>query len=581
MTKRLITLGLCFIGLQGQAQTKKNPVTVSGTAAVSYEGYGLTLNPHTPYFYGPRRPWNQVRFNIAPQINIGKNFSLPMNFNFATKPTNFAGPYAGISGAGHQNFWQFISNPMNSFSINPKYKSAQLLLGTQYLNYSELSTGDIGIFGAGFDLNPKGFIIKFFAGNSQQGINASTTPLVTGAYKQTNWMLQLGKEKKDRYKMAFTLVKGRDSYYSATPPPGTINPQEGVVLSVINNAYFKKGYYLEMEGAQSIYSGNINAGPALPGAASFKPLLTANASTVRDFAAMAAVGRKSANFDIGAKVKYLGAGFHTMGYPYQQPDKLDATVNTRFNAWKDKHNNFRMNVMASIGDRVNNISGTGTRNNQFLANINWFTQFNDHWSLNLSYNNFGFTANGSTLTGIPSVKNVSNDLGINPTYTWSNTRMSHTLNLSYTYSKYRETTAVSGITSITNNNTHTALLNYVPVYFTRKISPDFSLLYFLNEVPGLRLELLTLSTGLGVMLAKDKLNLKGQLQYTLGRNASFTHNNNLVAGLNADYSLTKKLKWNLFMSTNYFKYGNELGASLLGANYLESTLRTGLTYTWR
>ena len=52
----------------------------------------------------------------------------------------------------NQTLAQFITNPMNSFGINPKYKWAELQLGTQYLNYSNLSTGDIGMFGIGFDL---------------------------------------------------------------------------------------------------------------------------------------------------------------------------------------------------------------------------------------------------------------------------------------------------------------------------------------------------------------------------------------------------------------------------------------------
>ena len=39
------------------------------------------------------------------------------------------------------------------------------------------------------------------------------------------------------------------------------------------------------------------------------------------------------------------------------------------------------------------------------------------------------------------------------------------------------------------------------------------------------------------------------------------------------------LSWNTFLSTNYFKYGDELGSiPLIGANYLESNLRTGLQY---
>jgi hypothetical protein len=578
-------LFICLVYSNANAQTSPKPkITISGSAGVSYEGYGLTLHPHTPYFYSPRRPWNQVRFNIAPQIKIGKDFSLPFNFNFATKPTNFSGPYAGIGALGHQSFAQFITNPMNNFSINPKYKWAELLLGTQYLNYSELSTGDIGVFGAGFDLRPKNFIFKFFTGTSQQGINYSPLPLVPGAYKRTNWMAQIGMQKEGKYKMALSFAKGRDRYNSAAPPPPTVNPQEGFVVSVINNSYFKKGYYIEMEGAYSLYSNNTNSGPPPPGGVkSLSPFLTANASTINDFAANAAIGKKSTNFDIGAKLKYLGAGFFSMGYPYQQPDRLDVTLNTRFNAWKDKNKNFKMNVVASVGERVNNMSGTSTRNNQFIGNLNWFTQFNDHWSLNVSYNNFGFTANGNTLGGIPSIKNVSNDLGINPTYTWSNSKMSHLLSLSYNYSKYKETVTTLGIPTTTNNNTHTALLTYIPTYFTKKITPDFSVLYFLNQVPGFKVQLFTISAGLGVPMAKDKLNLHGQLQYTLGKNGGFSNNNNLIASMNVDYAITKKLNWSTFMTSNYFKYGNELSppVALDGANYLESTFRTGLTYRWK
>ncbi len=579
--KALLVLAGTFTSVNAYAQTTPK-VSVSGNMGISYEGYGLNVNPKTPSFYTPRRPWNQVRFTIAPQIKIG-NFSLPFNFNFAAIPTNFAGPSGGLGALGSQSFGQFITNPMNNFSINPKYKWAELQLGTQYLNYSELSTGDIAVFGAGFDLKPKGWILKFFTGTSQQGINASISPLVPGAYKRSNWMAQFGREKEGKYKMAFTVVKGRDKFSSVTTPP-SVNPQEGVVFSLINNAYFNKGWYVELEGAHSIFTTNTNSGPpVIGGASSLKPFITAYSSTQKDYAFTGGLGKKSTNFDIGFKTKYLGAGFITMGYPYQQPDRLDLTLNTRFNAWKDKDKNYKMNVVASIGNRVNNMSGTlGSRANQFLGNLNWFTQFNNHWSLNVSYNNFGFNTSGVS-GGFASIKNVSNDLGINPTFTWSNNKMSHMLSMSYNYSKYNETVTPPPYTTpvTTNNSTHTALLTYVPTYFTKKITPDFSLLYFYNQVPGFKVSLFTISSGLGVPMAKDKINLRGLLQYTLGKNGSFSSNNNLIASMNIEYAITKKLNWSTFMTTNYFKYGNELGVPLIGANYLESTLRTGLTYRFK
>ncbi|MEP6468013.1 MAG: hypothetical protein ABJB05_17005, partial [Parafilimonas sp.] len=125
--------------------------SLSGSMGVSYEGYGLNLNPNGTY-YTPRRPWNLVRFNFAPIFNFGK-WSVPVNFNFTPMQTNFVTPptsWSGLGGFGSiggkpQDFWQFLTNPLNNFGINPKYKWAELQLGTQYLNYSDFSTGDIGV----------------------------------------------------------------------------------------------------------------------------------------------------------------------------------------------------------------------------------------------------------------------------------------------------------------------------------------------------------------------------------------------------------------------------------------------------
>ena len=565
----LIILSLFVCCNASFAQTKPVSFSVSGTAGVTYEGYGLSRSPSGWTGYTPRKPWNQVRFNFTPTFKFGKNFSLPFNFNFAAIPTNFAGPYAGIK---NQNFGQFITNPMNNFGVNPKYKWAELQLGTQYLKYSDLSTGDIGVFGIGFDLKPKTYLIKFFTGISQQGINYFTgPPTVTGAYKRKNWMVQLGTEKEGQYLFAINFAKGRDVPTSAAPPPLTIRPQEGVVISIVSDVYVEKGIYFKAEGAQSTFTKDV-ATPLSPILKGLKPFVEAHTSTITDFAGQVSAGKKSTNFDLGIMAKYLGAGFQTVGYPYQQSDKLDYTINTRFNAWKNKSGSYKMNVVASAGRRVNNVKNTALKANQFIGNLNWFTQFNEHWSVNVNYNNFGFqSASGTNPYGI---KNVSNDLGFNPTYTWSNSKMMHLVSLSYNYSKYDERDVLTGLT--TSNNTHTALLTYVPTYFAKDISPDFSVLYFYNDVPAAKITLFTISSALSMQAAKKKLRLRGQLQYTLGKLNSFSRNNNLIASCNIDYKITKKLSWNTYLTTNYFKYGNEIVPN--GANYLESICRTGFQY---
>jgi hypothetical protein len=577
--KLSITLIIYFLfswaSLSAQDTTKKkNPFSISGTMGVTYEGYGLSVNPSGSGIYSPRRPWNQLRFQFQPTMKWGKNFTLPFNFNFAAIPTNFAGPYSGfVSGGKGQTLGQWITNPMNNFGLNPKYKWAELLLGTQYLKYSDLSTGDIGIFGAGVSLHPGKFMFKFFTGVSQQGVNftALPPPGIVGAYKRNHYMFQIGREVEGDHKVAFNFSKAKDDIGSVTSPPLTVLPQEGFTMSFILDKFFDKGWFMNMEAAQSFFTKDLNAPLLLlPGNLSFKPFIDARTSTTKDYAGQLSVGKKSTNFDISYASKYIGAGYQTTGYPFMQADHWDNTINTRFNAWKNK-----MNVTASVGQRVNNMSNTSLRGTQFLGNINWFTQFNERFSLNVNYNNFGFqTASGLNPYGI---KNVSNDIGLSPTYTWSSTTMTNILTLSYNYSKYDERDVITNVT--TSNNTHTAILTYVPVFFNKTLTPDFSLMYFNNRIPTLTNRLLTLSTSLGMPVAKQKIQLRGQLQYTLGKINAFTANNNIIASCNIDCKLNKRLSWNSFLSTNYFKYGDELGSiPLIGANYLESNLRTGLQY---
>ena len=572
MTKRttvLLSL-ICFVCSAPHAQTKPPAFSVSGTAGVTYEGYGLSRSPSGWTGYTARRPWNQVRFNFTPSFKFGKDFSLPFNFNFAAVPTNFAGPYAGIK---NQNFGQFITNPMNSFGLNPKYKWAELQLGTQYLKYSDLSTGDIGIFGAGVDLRPKTWRFKFFTGISQEGVNYfAGPPTVTGAYKRKNWMVQIGNEQEGKYLFAVNLAKGKDVPASSAPPPTTIKPQEGVVISMVGDVYVDKIYF-KGEAAQSTFTKDVTT-PTTTLLRGLKPFIEPHTSSLTDFAGQLSVGRKSTNFDIGLMMKYIGAGFQTTGYPYLQPDRFDYTLNTRFNAWKNKAGGYKMNVVASAGRRVNNLKNTALKANQFIANLNWYTQFDDHWSLNINYNNFGFqSASGTNPYGI---KNVSNDLGVNPTFTWITTKIMHLVSLSYNYSKYDERDVMTGQT--TSNNTHTLLLTYVPTYLTKDLSPDFSVLYFYNDVPLAKVKLFTVSSALSTSLAKKKLRLRGQLQYTLGKLNTYRNSNNLIASCNIDYKITKKLSWNTFLTTNYYKYGNEI--TPVGANYLESMCRTGFQYSF-
>jgi hypothetical protein len=580
MKKYLLPIFI-LTGLATSAQTKPK-VSISGTAGVTYEGYGLTTHPGGYNFYPARRPWNLVRFNFSPTITVG-GFKLPFNFNFSPMRNNFGSVpfgFGSLPGFPKQSFGQWLANPINNFGINPSYKWAELQLGTQYLKYSDLSTGDIGAFGYGFSLKPGKLRLKFFRGVSQQAFQpytgAGTPPPFVGAYKRNITMAQIGLEKEDKYFAGFNIVKGTD-VVSSIPTPLTVlpyitpAPADNLIISFNTKFKTNKGWYGQTELATTFT--NRDATAAAPGTLvkDFKPFLKTNISSYRDHAIQAGFGKKGKDWDIGAGMKWLGAGYNTMGYPFVQNDRLEYTVNTKFNAFKKK-----TNVVASIGQRFGNWSVSANRTSQIIANINVFTQFNDHLSVNANYNNFGFNT-PATLGGI---KNVGNDLSINPAYTWTTSKMSNLLSLNYNWSRYTEVIIFPASTTI--NNTHTAMLLYAPTFFNRpNLSPDFSVMYFSNHssVPT-DIRIFSVSTSLGWNMPKHKISMHGQLQYNNTTIKPFTASNNITATLGVDWNLTKKLTWNTTMTANGNKYGNELfpQPQLLGATYLESTLRTSLQY---
>ena len=217
-----MTLLLAF---ESSAQEKKKPITIGGDMGIWYEGYGLDKapNPAVPDFYRARRPSNLLRYSFNPTIAVGK-WNIPLNFNFSPMQTNFTTPSTSLGGilGGKQSIWQFLTNPMNSFGIRPKIGTTDILLGTQYLKYSDLSTGDLGVFGYGVNLAPGKFRIKLFNGVSQRPVNylAPTilppTAGVIGAYQRNQWMGQLGLEKEGKYFTGFNFVKSKDKLNSVT-----------------------------------------------------------------------------------------------------------------------------------------------------------------------------------------------------------------------------------------------------------------------------------------------------------------------------------------------------------------------------
>lgn len=583
MKRVYLVLLIFLLAHTARAQGDKKKVSVTGQLGVSYDYYGLSMKPSSPLFYSPRRPWHVVRFNVNPIIKVGA-FRLPININVSPMNYNFNGVggfWPSNIPRPKQTLGQWLTNPINNIGMNPSYKWAELQLGTQYLQYSPLSTGDLGIFGAGFSLKPGRYRLKFFHGISQRKQDAIYTPLpgVLGIYRRKQTMAQIGLEKEGVYFAGFNIVRSKDIENSIPPilainKPPHPDPQEATVATFLLNVGNKQGWYFNTELGNSFHSRDINNATApYINNGNFKGLvglLSPRTSTIEGFATQTAIGKKSKNFDIGLRGRFFSKGYYTAGYPYLQNDRLEYTISTRISS---KDNKYIFN--GDIGRRFTNWSGA--RNKSLIVNSNIFAQFTEQFSLNASYNNFGFQA--PAVSSFLGMKNVANDLSISPTYSWSNTKMSNLLSATYSWSKYDETILPNPTTT---NNTQSVLLMYVPVFFNKNWSPDFSALWFQNKMnPGnIKLRLYTGTAGVSVPIRKPKMNLKGQLQYTNTRLQAFTPSNNWMATAGFQWPISKRATWSFSGTLNFLKYGNELvpPPSLLSANYLESHVRTSVQY---
>jgi hypothetical protein len=578
----LLLVGAVVFGARAQDTTKKKKpeFSIGGDMGVSYEGYGLNLWPgrSTPPFYTPRKPWNMLRYNFSPTFTYGK-WTIPFNFNFTALQNNFITPVT----SGKQSLWQFITNPANNFGISPKIGTTQFLLGTQYIKYSDLSTGDLGAFGYGINLSPGKFRLKFFHGVSQRSIDyvAPTVvppdPGVPGAYQRNHWMAQLGMEENEKYFVGFNFVKAQDDINSVTSlPQPPITPQDNMVVTFLTKVKTGNGWNLQMELGQSFHTRDLTTPASASPVLDFKPFITSHTSTDRDNAVMFALAKKKSDWEAGVKFNYYGAGYYTAGYPFMATDRLDYLANASFKLIKKK-----VNVIASAGQRLGNLSkssGSGV-NRQFIANVNLSAQVTDHFSLNGTFNNLGY--NAADITGY---RSVNNEFSINPVYTWTTTTMSNMFSGTYTRSQYDETTLVPA--AVTNNNTQTALLQYVPTFFKGNLSPDLSLMWFKNMAPPVDLTLFNATASLGWKLA-SKLSLKSQLQYNTSTTAPFTADKNVLLSGGFDWELYKRLTWQLLLTGNLYRYGTGLPGNSLtppyagSPQYLESTIRTSLNYRFK
>ncbi|MEI7979460.1 MAG: hypothetical protein WCI53_11495 [Bacteroidota bacterium] len=522
-----VVFSFLFINTNGQENKPKNKFKVTGNLSLTQEFFGYSNNDTSFKSY---RPNSATRFAGSTSLSYGK-FSLPFSISYTlqSKSAEYNSPIPSTFRLSD------LLNYYNQLSLSPSYKSFQGFIGTQVPKYSELTSGDLPIFGGGFEWKPKKFRIAAFYGIAQRAANKDSLLKVNGTFKRTSFGGKLGIGLEEGTHFYIIGIRHQDDVNSAIVNSIMVKPQDNTVLSIDQKLLIAKKFFIKTEVAFSAFSSDLNESKLELDTLklNINPLLlklyTPRLSSRYGAAGTGSIGYNGTNWSLKFVNRIYSPEYKTLNFPFLQTDRLEYTVEPAFSIFSGK-----FNFQGSYGQRIDNIFFNKiARATQKLLSININGRFTNNWSYTLSHSNFGIQ---NTITNDTfRLNNINDNYSFSSTYILQRKKAIHTLTGVWNMADFEDYNIVSGGKS--NNETQTFMVLY-----------SFGLI----KIP--------LSLSLSGTHLKNKLFL-GDLAMQ-------------IISLNETYTFGKKKNISLMLSQNYqmtslFAYSPDRAINLgTGINYI-------------
>ncbi len=526
-------------------------VKLSGQTQVTYDFYRAYTAQGANF--RARRPPHLVRFIFAPTLTFGKKIVLPFELNVSSVATNVTTPveqYKGQFDQWYGLFKQFktfddvknyVINPINRLGVAPTFGAFKLYFGTQTPQYSEMTLGNVSLFGAGMDVKTKWFYMSAGGGYAQHAIQRDSLFNIPGAYRRTQVSARLGIGNKEGTFLGGNFVYATDEDKSVTRPLA-IAPQTAMTASAEYQLKLGKVVKWKGEIATSFRTLNSTFYTTASLTDSTKTILRQkfttpienklpeqvrqylpiNPSTLIDFAATSTLNLNIKGVGFDFKALYVGPGFKPAGYPFFVSDRFDGTVGAKFSMFKN-----RVNFNGTVGQRISNFSkwlekekikvpkleGSGVSiplivqggalnaTEQLLVNANLSIQFSEKFNLETSYSNFG--VQNTVVDDTLRVRNIGQNFAVTPSYTFGNEVHTSSIILMGSLDLFRDLNIVSG--ALNDNDSKIANLTYTFALKKKPLTANLSAGYFNIVSSNLNLNNSTFTGGLGYSFFKKKL----------------------------------------------------------------------------
>jgi len=554
MTKYQLTLlfvtGFCLT-IFSQAEKK---FSISGNFGFTTEFYDFNTTDST---LRPRRPDFNYRLFFNPVFHFGKKFSVPVSL-VATK--RFSNAYLPLP--SYDNPLRSLTNPNNAIGLSPTFGWATFHMGSHTADFSELSTGNLPIFGAGIDLRPGNWRIAYSNGMANWALQPDTTLNLQGTYQRRLQAVKLGwGEDKSYFYLNTTKISDNEN----SVKDAARKPEEAALFTAEFGLELSKYISGKVEIGACAFTKNKYAEGIEDKRIEFMPdfLFQANETTRLDYASIFALSVDYPTWGISVQQKKIGAGYVPLGFGFMESDVLDRTVSPRLQLFKNK---FILN--ASGGIREDNLSGTKiSTTKRLILSGNVMALFTKSFSVSANYANYGARNNldNDTLR----LEFVSKNLSVTPVYRIQGKSASHTVSATYALSDFEDKNLFSG--ELAANKTETYSGSYSLGIQQFSLTASGTLMHNARSTGDLDITTMTLQPGYGFF--KRKMNTSVGFVYAIIAQEGFTDSKRFIVRPKIRWRLTPKLTLNLQGSLHTYKYGTVRN----NASYDESYLQTGIT----
>lgn len=527
------------------AQEKKDSfVKFRGNIGLYYDLYTYTEDNYADF--RAKYPDNIFRLNASASLSFGKYFVVPISVNVTNQKVLFTYPKLPQG-----NIVDYITNPKNQISINPRYKWIQGYIGTQRPQYSELTTGDVSLFGLGINLTPRGFIFSASHGVSQVAIEPNAAFNMEGAYKQNMTAFRIGVGSETGSKFTLNVVRLKDDVNSITEKPLQGKPIEGITISPLLELQLFKKIFLKTETAASIFTDNIENDKEIdaPIVNKIKDFITINATSHAGIAHTSSLMWKSKGMMFGGEIKFASAGFIPVGYRNAERDYLDYKLKTALQLL-----NGTTYLTASAGIRTNNLQNTTIQSTKrFIGNLSVNSRIGKRFIINATYANFGFK-NSNGLTQQEKVEITNNTFSLSPSYTFQSKRIRHTINLTTSLMSYKQFEAVSN--DYVKTKSKNLSVNYGMFFKQIPLTTRFLAMILANETPTMDMNIKNLGTSVGYRFFKKKLQTTVDFNFVSVKKGEYTADNRFTSKVRIGYKITQKINFTTTYRFNRYAYGS-------------------------